>query len=322
MLIIPLETCNPYFNIAAEEYLLKNFNKDICLLYCNEKSIICGKHQNTLAEINYQYIKQNKIPVIRRLSGGGTVFHDRGNLNFSFIMNGETGKLVDFKKFTISIISALEKLGLKPHLGKRNEILIDNKKISGNAEHVYKNRTLHHGTLLFSSNLNALSIALKINPLTYKSKAVKSVRSRVTNIAENLIHEISFEEFTNRIYKQIKNDFKDSEDYFLKTYDIAAIEKLKNEKYQTWDWNFAYSPEYKFRRNFYVDKHYFSVSLTVKNGIIKSVVIENSSVSEKTINTISGILENQTHRESYLNTLFSEVFINEFNLKNFIEELF
>jgi len=176
MLIVNRPHTDPWFNIAAEEYFLKNFQEDIFMLWQNEASIIVGKHQNTLAEINYPYVKENGIPVIRRISGGGTVFHDLGNLNFTFIQNGEKGKLVDFRKFTDPILAVLNKMGVPAVFEGKNDLRVDGLKISGNAEHVFKNRVLHHGTLLFSSVLNDLGKALKVKTDRFTDKAVKSIR--------------------------------------------------------------------------------------------------------------------------------------------------
>lgn len=143
---------DPYFNLAAEEYFLKNFQEDFFMLWRSWPSVVVGKHQNALAEINHEFVRLHQIPVARRLSGGGTVFHDPGNVNFTFIRNVANISEVNFKIFTIPVIEALKKLGVEAYTTGRNDLLIDGKKISGNAEHVHRNRVLHHGTLLFDSH--------------------------------------------------------------------------------------------------------------------------------------------------------------------------
>ena len=163
MLCVNQTKTDPYFNIASEEYLLKNFDDEIIMLYINEPSVIVGKHQNTLAEINYTLAKQKGLSVIRRLSGGGSVFHDLGNLNFTFIKNGTPGKLVDFKGYTQPIVDALNEIGVNAEFGGHNSLLIGGKKFSGNAEHIYKNRVMHHGTILFSTNLENLAEVLYVS---------------------------------------------------------------------------------------------------------------------------------------------------------------
>ncbi|HRC66441.1 MAG TPA: lipoate--protein ligase family protein, partial [Bacteroidales bacterium] len=148
MFCINNQNTNPYFNLASEEYLLKNYEEDVFMLWRNEPSIIIGKHQNALAEINIEYVKENHIKVVRRITGGGAVFHDLGNLNFTFISNSPNSKpVMNFKKYTQPIVDVLVNLGVDARFEGRNDIVIDGKKISGNAECVYKNRFLHHGTI-------------------------------------------------------------------------------------------------------------------------------------------------------------------------------
>jgi lipoate-protein ligase A len=199
MLLIYNDKTNPYFNLAMEEYLLKNFNEDLFILWRNESSVIVGKNQNTLSEINLEYIKENNIPVVRRQSGGGAVFHDLGNINFTFIAN-DNNSFSDFKRFTQPIIDLLKTLDINAEFSGRNDLLIDGKKFSGNAQYNYKNKVMHHGTLLFSSQIGDLSNALKVKPIKFEGKGIKSVKSRVTNISEHLKYDIDileFKDFTN-----------------------------------------------------------------------------------------------------------------------------
>ncbi|NVO10935.1 MAG: lipoate--protein ligase [Bacteroidales bacterium] len=274
MLLIQQTSTNPYFNIASEEFLLRYFLDDIFILYRNEPSIIVGKHQNTLSEINLEYATKNALKVIRRLSGGGTVYHDLGNLNYTFIANGKEGTLVDFKKFTQPIINVLQNLGVDAKLGGKNDIRVGDKKISGNAEHVYKNRVLHHGTLLFSSNLDELNESIKINPNTYSDKAVKSIRSEVANISEFLKETITITEFADLIANHIKQAFPSSKSYQLNINDIKKINDLVDTKYSTWDWNYGYSPTYTLKKEILIGENILGIMISVDKGIIREVKLK------------------------------------------------
>ena len=195
MLCIISPNTSPYFNLATEEYLLKCFQEDVFFLYRNIPSIVIGKHQNTLAEINLPFVQEKEILVARRISGGGTVYHDLGNLNFAFFTTGKEGDLVNYRRATQPIVNALREMDLEVTLGKRNELLLKKLKISGTASHVWKKRVLHHGTLLFSSEMGILSAALKSAQGRFTDRAVRSVRSRVTNIRDHLKEQMDMEHF-------------------------------------------------------------------------------------------------------------------------------
>ena len=195
MIYINNTNTNPYFNMAVEEYILKEFKEDCFMIWRNQPCIVVGKNQNTLSEINLEYVKTNNIPVVRRLSGGGTVFHDLGNLNFTFIKNNSEENFNNFRKFTLPILNVLNSLNINAEFSGRNDLTIEGKKFSGNAQYNYKNRVLHHGTLLFSSNITDLSKALQAKPLKFQDKSIKSVLSRVTNISSHLKQPLSIMEF-------------------------------------------------------------------------------------------------------------------------------
>ena len=295
MLCIRHPETDPYFNLAAEEYVLKNFTDDCFMLWRNDASIIVGKHQNTLAEINIDYVKDKKIKVVRRLSGGGAVFHDPGNLNFTFIMNGEDGNLVDFRKFTQPILEVLQKLHVEAKFEGRNDLTIEGKKFSGNAEHVWRKRVLHHGTLLFSSVMTDLSQALKVNPLKFKDKAVQSVRSRVTNISDHLTRKMDISHFSNLIMEHIVESYPQSQPYEYSASDIAEINRLKDGKYSTWEWNFGYSPEYKFEKLIRTKGGNLEFHLNVEKGIIHDIKIFGDFFHRYDIDIIEKVLTGVRH---------------------------
>jgi lipoate-protein ligase A len=307
--------------MAVEEYLLKEFKDDCFMLWQNEPAIIVGKHQNTLAEINHDYVKENQIRVVRRLSGGGAVFHDLGNLNFTFIMNGEDGKLVDFRKFTQPILDVLLTLDINARFEGRNDLTIEGKKFSGNAEHVYKKRVLHHGTLLFSSLMTDLGKALKVNPLKYRDKAVKSVRSRVTNINAHLKKEMDVLQFRDMIMEHITSMYADSMPYEFTPEDIAEIQKLRDEKYVSWDWNFGYSPKYNFEKMIKTEGGNIEFHIDVDRGIMHDVKIYGDFFNMLDIQVVVDALKGVPHEEKSIReklkpfdigSYFSHVSIDEF----------
>ncbi|MEX0988003.1 MAG: lipoate--protein ligase [Bacteroidales bacterium] len=241
-------TTDPYFNLAAEEYLLKNFNDSFYFQYVNEPSVVIGKHQNALAEIDTEFLKNHGIHLARRISGGGAVYHDHGNMNYSFITTEKPGDLVKFETYTAPVIAALDQFGVNAFLGKRNEILADKGKISGTASHVFKSRVLHHGTLLYDTDLEMLAGCLYTDPAPYKDKAVKSVRSEVVNLKELVRAHLETQDFFDFVFKFILNAQKDNNAHIFSGKDITEIESLCHEKFRTWAWNYGYSPRYTVER--------------------------------------------------------------------------
>ena len=313
MLIIKRHTTNPYFNLATEEYVLKNFDEDSFMLWRNEPSIIVGKHQNTLSEINVDYVNENKIKVVRRLSGGGAVFHDLGNINFTFISHGEPGSLVDFRKFTAPILEVMQKLGIQAKFEGRNDLTIEGRKFSGNAEHVYKNKVLHHGTLLFSSVMADLTGALRVDPSKFTDKAVKSVSSRVTNISEHLKEPMEIEDFMELVRKHMNDKFPDAKTIELSDEDHINIQKLVDEKYSTWDWNFGYSPTYNFRKQVKTaNGGHIEMNLQVEAGIMTAIRIFGDYFSRFDTGELETALTGLPHTTQALNEFAASIDIGEY----------
>lgn len=326
MLYIYNKNTNPYFNLAAEEYVLKEFQEECFMLWRNEPSIIVGKNQNTLAEINLDYVRQHKIPVVRRLSGGGAVFHDLGNLNFTFIVNEDVSSFSDFRRFTQPIIDVLRKLSINAEFSGRNDITIDGKKISGNAQYYYKNRILHHGTLLFSSSITDLSAALKVRPVKFEDKGVKSVSKRVTNISEHLKEPITIEKFIDLIMNHIREQTDESEMYEFTQEDIQKIEKLVREKYSTWEWNFGTSPDYSFKNEKKFTGGTVEVNLNVEKGIIKDIKIYGDFFGKYDVSEVENLLKGVKHSEEEIRKVLSNIDMNDYfaniTVDNLIEVMF
>lgn len=313
MLLINNTSTNAYFNLAMEEYFLKNTTEDIFMLWRNESSIIVGKNQNTLSEINYEYVKENNIKVVRRQSGGGAVFHDLGNINFTFISCNDNS-FSDFKRFTMPIIEALENLNIHAEFSGRNDLLIDNQKFSGNAQYNYKNKVMHHGTLLFSSQINDLSSALKVKPSKFEGKGVKSVKSRVTNISNHLKESMTVLEFKDYLMNFINNKDESNHFYELNDHDINEINKLVDEKYSTWHWNFGHSPKYSLNNEVKYPGGNIEFSLNVDRGIINEIKFFGDFFGKKDVSNIEDLLKNVKHNESSIKSTLSNIDINDYFL--------
>jgi lipoate---protein ligase len=265
---------DPYYNLAAEEYFLKTAEVDIFMTWRNEPSVIIGKHQNALKEINSSFIQKHNLPVIRRITGGGTVYHDPGNINFSFIFINRKENLIDFKEFTKPVILFLQSLGLEAVFDGKNNISIKGLKVSGNSAHLHKHKVLYHGTLLFNTNLDFLNEAISGKEMLYQDKAVKSIHASVVNINELLKDRLSIDEFMLHFQDFIFNYFGGKIDYDLDKIDLAEIRKLAEEKYRSYEWNYGYSPEYEFNNEWVYEDEAFFLSLKVQDGMIRELKLD------------------------------------------------
>lgn len=267
---------DPRINLAIEEYLLKTMDVEkepVFLFYINQPSIIIGKNQNTIEEINTDYVEDNGIIVVRRLSGGGAVYHDLGNLNFSFISNDDGDSFMNYKKFTQPVVDALAKMGVNAELSGRNDILAEGRKVSGNAQFSTKGRMFSHGTLMFDTEIDAVVSALKVKKDKIESKGIKSIRSRVANISEFLKEQMTVEEFRLEILKSIFGGEENIRYYELTEDDWANIHKLSEERYQTWEWNFGKSPRFNIQKTHRFPTGGIDIRLEVNHGVMEEVHI-------------------------------------------------
>ncbi len=240
---IDIPTTDPAFNLAMEQYVFDVLPRDrnYFILWQNDNAVIIGRHQNTMAEINEPYIRENGIRVVRRLSGGGAVYHDLGNLNFTYIQDASSGIQLDLAMFCRPLAQAISALGANAEVNGRNDITIDGRKFSGNAQYVKEGRVMHHGTIMFDSDLSRAGLALTPDPEKVAAKGVKSVRSRMTTVSEHLTGNITLAEFKKLLLEKLFEG-QPMEEYTLTESDIAAIEKLRQERYGTWEWNYGGSP--------------------------------------------------------------------------------
>lgn len=322
MLYIKNESTNPFFNLAMEEYL---FNLDdgnnYVLLWQNEPTIVIGKNQNTAEEINSDYVKEKGIHVVRRITGGGAVYHDLGNLNFTFINKGTEKKEFDFSKFTMPIIKALGKLGIKAELSGRNDITIDQKKFSGNAQYVKYGKVLHHGTLLFNSRMEELVKALKVSEDKFQSKGIKSVRSRVTNIADYLSMDITVSEFKELLLKYMFDEDTELTEASLSEADLDNINTLMRDRYMSWEWNYGVSPEFNLKQGKRFEGGKVEVLVNVKQGSIQGIKFYGDFFGSGDLSEIEAALTGKRYDEETIRSVLAQLNIGNYFKGITLEEL-
>ena len=314
MYIIDSPSNDAYFNIALEEYLLYKYQtEDIFLLYINAPSIIVGKFQNTLAEINLEYVEKQNIKVVRRMSGGGAVYHDLGNLNFSFHTLLNMDDFMDFSTFTAPVVNLLNELEVPAKLEGRNDLLVEGKKFSGNAKLARNGKMIQHGTILFNSEMSVLGDALKVNPLKFVDKAVKSNRARVTNLAPYLPEGMITDDLKELLIEEMLETNEGVTIYHLTDEDIAGVHQLIEEKYKTWDWNFGFSPKYNFKNAKKIPAGFIEVHLDVeRGGTIEKAKIFGDFFASKPIEEFEEILIGKYHDINELNQLLETVNLTEY----------
>lgn len=267
------EITDPRLNLAIEEHLLRNVSSEepLLLFYINAPSVIIGRNQNSIEEIDPTFVRENNIHVVRRLSGGGAVYHDLGNLNFSFITNGKRD-LHNFEKFTQPVIEVLNRLGVTAVLQGKSDILVDGKKISGNAQYASQRRMFSHGTILFNTNLENMLRAINPRQTKIESKAVQSIRSFVTNVREHLSEELSIAQLRQALLTGIFGQ-DEIPTYALTAADWEQIREIATQRYMTWDWNYGRSPGFNIQKTEKLPVGKLDVRIEVEKGHIQAIKI-------------------------------------------------
>lgn len=321
---------DPTINLAIEEFAVRHLPADepILLFYINKPSIIIGRNQNTIEEINTNYVEDKGIKVVRRLSGGGAVYHDEGNLNFSFITANDGKSFSNFKKFLEPIIEALAKLGVNAEVKGRNDILVGDRKISGNAQFATLGKIFTHGTLLFNSNIDEVVNALNVRKDKIESKGKKSVRSRVANISEFMQEEMNMGDFRANILCSIFDvqSVEEVPEYHLTDEDWVKIHQISKERYANWDWNYGKSPQSTavFSKRFPVGV--IDLHVVIEKGILEEVKIFGDFFGVGEVTDIENILRGLKYDREILREALTDLDISHYfgaiTLDDFLEVLY
>ena len=314
------DNTDAYFNLASEEYLLKQTDDYYIYLWVNDRAVIVGTNQNAIEEVNLSYTENAGVKVVRRLTGGGTVYHDKGNLCYTIIAPYNADE-DNYKKFTAPVIEYLKSLGVNASFSGRNDIVIDDKKISGNAQTVFKNRIMHHGTILFNADTEELSKCLNPSKIKMQSKGIKSVRARITNVIEHLPTKMTIDEFK----AGLKNQFlKDCEYYEFSEEDKAKIQTLYDEKYSKYEWNIGRSPKGQNEFTAKFDFGIFTLRFNTQNGLISDAEIFGDFFEKKSVKDLAKELNGIKFNKTDLKKALEKVneFIHGANANQIVDKMF
>lgn len=307
--LIVNDRTDPCWNLAAEEVLLNTSTDDIFMLWRNGPSVIVGRNQNTLSEIDHAFVSAHNIPVVRRLTGGGAVFHDLGNVNFTHMAAGSG--TIDFARFTSPVVAALRQWGLPASLSGRNDILIDGLKVSGNAQTIKNNRVLHHGTLLYNADLSTLSDALRTRPDKYKGRSVASVASRVGNIAAFVDNPPPVEDFLQYLRRFLTEQLQAVLRAFTPE-ETEAIDTLRREKYATDEWNFGRMAHYAFHGHCRTEAGGLDIFLEIEGGRITAAQLSGDFFGRRDAQELADQLTGLPHTVPEMTDFLSSLPLEEY----------
>lgn len=305
MIYIENNSMDPAFSFALEYYVMKELvlGEDVFIFWRTFPTLMIGRYQITSSEINEVYAKEKNISVVRRLSGGGTIYTDPGGWQFSFIIKNKQNTEIDFKKYTAPIIYALSKLGIHATASDRNDLLIEGKKFSGNAQHRDKNCILHHGSILYQTDLDELVKCITVSDDKIVSKGIQSIRQRVTNIIDYMDNKIDPLEFKDLM---LKNILKESDlRYDLTSTDIKKIDRIADEIFRSWEWNYGSSPDYQITKSRRFAGGKLEVSLNLEKGRISDCRFHGDFFFYGDINLLADSLIGCPFREEDIRTALS-----------------
>lgn len=323
MFYIESHCTEPAQNLALEQFVFEKLpkNQEYLMLWQNRDAVIIGKYQNTIEEINEAYAKEHGIRVVRRMTGGGAVFHDLGNLNYSFICDAKDASTLNFHVFCQPVIDVLAKIGIHAEVSGRNDISIDGRKISGSAQYMRGDRVLHHGTLLFSVDLERMAAVLTPGQDKVESNGAKSVRSRVTNICDHLSGRMEMMDF----WKLMKTNLVDAQNvpqYFLSKQEENAVNRISKERYETWEWNYGTSPDYSIKKTRRVPQcGTIHVGMEVEKGRIAALALRGDFFCSRDPDDVIHALQGRKLEASDLADALSRLDLGKYIFNLSAEEL-
>lgn len=310
MILIFNPGTDPAHNLSFEEYLLTQRDQDFFLVWRNKPSVIVGRNQNAVAQINHLFTHRYSIPVLRRISGGGTVYHDLGNVNFSFICDKRQTSTRDYRRFLSPVVRFLKHLGVAARLAGESDIMLDSGKISGNAQHHHKGRVLHHGTILFDTRLENLREALSTGTAHYWDNSVDSIRANVTNVRPALEKDLSVEAFMQQFITFFRKEEKPGLQMALSLAEQTKVSELAEHKYKTWEWNLGRSPSYRFDNRFWMPGGALRIELVVRKGLIRDAHFSGAHLTASKLRELCQAVIGQRHCYLDMETALSRVSID------------
>jgi lipoate-protein ligase A len=300
-------------NLALEQYVFDQLDRwnSYMMLWQNANAIIVGKHQNTVEEINAPYVKDHAIQVVRRLSGGGAVYHDMGNVNFTFITDA-ADEHFDFAFFCHPVVRVLRSFGVNAEVSGRNDMTINGMKFSGNSQYIKQERIMHHGTIMFDSNLDILSNALAVSKDKIESKGLKSTYSRVTNVRPHMAQDCNTEQFMDLLEAQLMDQF-DARVIPPTVINMDEVDRIRGEIYSTWEWNYGHSPAYRIRKKRRFDGvGEIEAQMEVSEGCIKGLVFFGDFFAIKEHDALIDALRGVGLNESSIGEALRDLSVNDY----------
>lgn len=308
MLYVESHSFDPEYNLSFEEYLFKYLPLDedeYVTLWQNEPAVIIGKNQNAWAEINREYIEENQVKVVRRITGGGAVYHDLGNLNFSFVTKDRRAGKIDFSLYYKPIVAALRAMGVDAELSGRNDITVDGKKVIGASQSIWKGRVLSNGCILFDVKMESLASALNVRPEKLVTKGIASVRARVTNIKPYLGSDKDVNDFKALLLQEIFKQFgEEPREYKLTEQDHQEILKIKESRFGRKEWNWGQSPKGSFRNGAKFPFGWVEISTNIIGGKLRDVNILGDFFGTEDVSEIASALEGTEYDKENIEKVF------------------